>query len=393
MKEPYLALRKKLKFFSKANENYKKLRKHLNKQPVGYPATITGVELRLLKEIFTAEEAGAALNLDYKSESFETIWERAMDNDYDEDGFRLLLESMEKKGAIFVKYKNDKAYYALHPFAIGMFEMQIKRLTPGYFLDSHSYMLQQFAMEYLSAEMPQMRVIPINKSLVQNQNVATYDQIREVVNRTKDKICITECICKKGRDLIDDSCRVTDRREICMGFRDFSDTYIRNGWGRAITQSEALEILDKNEKDGLVLFSATMQEPQFVCSCCQCCCGIMEMIQMMPRPVDFAASNFFAKLETETCLGCKKCINRCQMDAINFDEKEKKATGINLKRCIGCGLCVSTCKSNSIELTKKETHFLPPLDQDGLYDVLMQNKKSMVGKFAKMTKAMVGLKV
>jgi electron transport complex protein RnfB len=36
---------------------YKDLQKHLNKQPVGYPATKSSVEIRLLKRFFNPEEA------------------------------------------------------------------------------------------------------------------------------------------------------------------------------------------------------------------------------------------------------------------------------------------------------------------------------------------------
>jgi len=300
---------------------------------------------------------------------------------------------MEKKGSIYVHFKNGNAHYALHPFVIGMFEMQLKHMNTNFFLETHRYMIERFAVEYLTTEVPQMRVVPINKSLPIKQNIATYDQIREIVDQTKDRICITDCICKVGRDMINDPCKVTDRREVCMGLRDFSDTYVRNGWGRAIAKEEAFEILDQNEKDGLVLIGATMQEPQFVCSCCNCCCGIMEMINFMPRPVDFTASNFYAELDETLCNGCQKCMKRCQMNAISFDEKTKKALPINLKRCIGCGLCVPYCKTGSIKLKPKANLFVPPKDHDALYETIMQHKRGTVRQIAKITKSALGMKV
>ncbi len=393
MKEPLLSTKKKIKFFADAKKSYKKLRKHLDKQPVGYPATLTGIELRLLMDIFTTMEAEATLALNYKFETFENIFTRASEKGFKKSEFRMLLESMEKKGCIFVKKKLGEKYYALHPFVVGMFEMQINHLTPSFFLDSHSYILQAFAMEYLSTEVSQMRVIPINKSLNTTQNIATYDSIREIVDRTKDKILITQCICKAGRDLINDPCKRTDRREVCMCFRDFSDTYSRHDWGRTISEEEALEILDQNEKDGLILMGSTMQEPQYVCSCCGCCCGIVEILNFMPRPADFSASNFYAQLDKESCNGCGKCVRRCQMDAIRFNDVEKKATEIVSKRCIGCGLCVSSCKTHSISLQKKKVELVPPKDHDALYELIMQNKKGTFGKLWKMSKAMMGVKV
>jgi hypothetical protein len=44
---------------------YRKLQKHLDKMPVGYPATASGVELRLSKFLFTPKQARIALELDY----------------------------------------------------------------------------------------------------------------------------------------------------------------------------------------------------------------------------------------------------------------------------------------------------------------------------------------
>jgi hypothetical protein len=40
------------------NDVYLKLAKHLDNLPAGFPATDSGVELRILKRLFTPQEAG-----------------------------------------------------------------------------------------------------------------------------------------------------------------------------------------------------------------------------------------------------------------------------------------------------------------------------------------------
>ena len=55
---------------------YHKLQKHLNCQPVGFPATKSGSEIRILKNIFSSQEAEIAAYLSYKFESIETIFNR-----------------------------------------------------------------------------------------------------------------------------------------------------------------------------------------------------------------------------------------------------------------------------------------------------------------------------
>jgi electron transport complex protein RnfB len=393
VKEPFSKVMGNIRLLSKTSRPYKELRRHLDRQPVGYPATFSGVELRILKELFTVEEAGAALNLGYKFEPSEVICARAGQKGYDQNRTARLLESMEKKGCIIGRHTDGETFYALHPFVLGFFEAAVNRLTPGFYTDVRRFYMEGFAMEYLTTEVPQMRVIPINKSVTPGQNVATYDRIREIIEQTKDRIAVSYCICKKGKDLIGNPCIVTDRREICLYLGDYADSSSRNGWARQVSKDEAIEILDRNEKDGLVLMSASLQEPHVICACCDCCCGALEVIKTMPRPVDFAASNYFARFNPETCTGCKACVKRCQMEAVLFDEKAKKAMGINDRRCIGCGLCVPTCKAGSISLVKKDDEFIPPRDLDEFNDYLMQNKKGMGGKLARMAKAIIGMKV
>ncbi len=46
--------------------DYRRLQKHLNSQPVGFPATPTGADIRLLKHLFTPDEARIALGLSHR---------------------------------------------------------------------------------------------------------------------------------------------------------------------------------------------------------------------------------------------------------------------------------------------------------------------------------------
>ena len=58
------------------NQVYAKLQKHLDNQAIGFPATRSGVEIKILKHIFTPEEAEIACCLSYKFEPLETIFSR-----------------------------------------------------------------------------------------------------------------------------------------------------------------------------------------------------------------------------------------------------------------------------------------------------------------------------
>ena len=55
---------------------FKRLALHLDKLPSGYPSTDSGVELRILKNLFTPEEAEIAMGLGMLPEPVAAIAER-----------------------------------------------------------------------------------------------------------------------------------------------------------------------------------------------------------------------------------------------------------------------------------------------------------------------------
>ena len=310
--------------------------------------------------------------------------------------FSELLDSMEKKGTIFVKIVDKKHYYALHPIAVGIFEMQVERMSPNFFLGIHKYFYPWFGLEFFTSKLPQLRTIPVEKSLPVDQlNIATYDQIRKLIEDADGRLGVARCICKVGKDLLDAPCKLTERRDLCLVLNENAESWLRNGWAKPLTKDEAFDLLAKNEKDGLVLSVSNAKIPYFVCSCCRCCCGVLEALNMMPRPVDFMESNYYAVLDSEKCTGCGLCVRRCQMAAITSKESDTGETPptIDLDRCIGCGLCVTTCKKGAIHMKKKYLPTIPPEDMDDLNEILMENKKGYSSKLVTMAKAVVGRKV
>ncbi|MDY6905325.1 MAG: 4Fe-4S binding protein [Thermodesulfobacteriota bacterium] len=390
MKQATITLRDHLVAMRKWDKPYKALRKHLNKQPVGYPATLTGVERRLLKAMFTVDEARLALYMDWQYKTADTIFEKA--------GHALqmsgedvcnMLSVMEKNGAIAAREVDGTWEYALHPLVIGMYEMQLPKFTPTLYLDARKYMVPVFCIEYLSSAIPQTRVVPVEKSVTPEHNTATYDEIRNIIENADSDICIAECICRKAKASLGEPCKVTDRKEACLGLGDFGAQFLRNGSARKITKKEVMEHLDLCEKEGLVIQPSNEMNPEYYCFCCGCCCGILEMMRTVPRPVDFCASNFYAVLDTSACNGCGRCVKRCQMGAITI--KDKKAV-LNTSRCIGCGLCVTTCKTGSLQLVKKETETVPPGNMEAKFAAILAGKKGTMGKLASTVKGAWGFK-
>ena len=107
------------------DDAFLKLREFLNQFPLGYPQSPSGVEIKILKRLFTIEEANIAIKLTHVPEEAIQIAKRTgMDVNYLEDK----LEIMAKKGLVFRMRRNAKTLFNAVPFMIGLYEYSIKKI-------------------------------------------------------------------------------------------------------------------------------------------------------------------------------------------------------------------------------------------------------------------------
>ena len=348
------------------------LQKQLDKQAVGFPATQSGVEIRILKHFFDPEEASLALHLNYQPQSAQDIHNSIKGTDISLTKVKSTLEEMARKGAIGTMERNHTEYYFTMPLLVGMVEWN-SRSTPQFRADLGEYMNSGFRKVYGSTRVSQMRTIPVGKSVKVEHHVTTYDDIREIINGTEGPILVARCMCREGAHRRGQPCHTTSRSETCMAFGDWARYFIKYSRGREVTREEALNIMRLNEEDGLVLQPTNYQNIDFVCACCGCCCGILNIQKMMPKPAITWAHNYYASVDTELCTTCGTCVDRCQVNAAKLDENNAYST-INLDRCIGCGNCVVSCPSEALKLVKKEKETVPPEDCTSLYKILAEKK-------------------
>jgi len=109
---------------------YIELQKHLDKQAVGFPATKTGVEIRILKELFTPEQAGVALHLSVEPKSVIQVYEEMKATDITVERVAQLLIEMIQNGAITAKEENGDYYFFTMPLLVGIAEIHGGRATP-----------------------------------------------------------------------------------------------------------------------------------------------------------------------------------------------------------------------------------------------------------------------
>ncbi len=372
---------------------YIDLQRHIDNQAIGFPATKKGSELKILKHIFSPKEAEVAACLTYKLEPIEIVFERAIHLVKSPETLTEILDGIERKGGIELEIKDGKKFYRNVPLVVGMYEFQLDRLTHKFIDDFDEYTSdKRFGIEFLSTKLPQMRTIPIAKSIQPQHHISTFDEVTMLLQQAEAPFSIFECICRKKKALKGDPCKVTKRKETCFAAGGLAQAVLRNGIGREITLDESLSIFNENQIEGLVLQPSNTQKAEFICSCCGCCCGMLGMHKGLPKPVDFWASNFYAVVETSACNGCGNCEKRCQVGAARVSkqqQKKKKKTSVDLNRCIGCGLCVPACPQKAMSLRKRANEVRPPPTRDDLYDIIMSHKKGSLGKVKIMGKLMI----
>ncbi|HUP03830.1 MAG TPA: 4Fe-4S binding protein [Bryobacteraceae bacterium] len=370
------------------DELYRALQSHLDRMPVPYPPTKSGVELRILKQLFTPAEAEIALCLSAIPETLGTIHRRTR-RLVSLPQLREALERMAEKGSIQKRPGKKGPVYGKSPLVLGMYEAQVDRLTPDLERDVRAYFDEALGRELHGPRTPQMRTVPVHKSIPVERAVATYNDIRKAIEEMPGPFAVIPCICRQGRALTGQPCKQTSEPRNCLMLGVAAEMMTAKGIARPVSKEEMLDFLEKADRDGLVLQPQNVVNPLFVCCCCGCCCGVLTTAKKQPKPAEFFQSDFLAAVDRETCQSCGMCATRCQMDAIAADDGPPRiAEGM----CIGCGLCVTTCPSGAMTLQKHERRPPPPKDTPTLYASMFQERFGPLGAAMAMAGHAVGRK-
>lgn len=369
---------------------YRRLQQHLDNMPVGFPATESGVELRVLKHLFSPEEAELACHLSALPEPLEKIHRRAKKTGLGLAETRVSLKRMARKGAILRTRVKGKPHYSKAMLAIGMFEFQANRLTKDFYTDVKEYMEGEFGKAFHTTKTSQMRTIPINEDVLPERQIGTYDRARDLVGASKGPFAVLNCICRQGMDLQGQPCRQTEIRETCLLMGTSARDWIRAGTGRKVSKEDMLAFLERANQVGMVLQPQNTRDPAFICCCCGCCCGVLGSAKKLPRPADYFDTNYYAGVDGDHCSECGTCSDRCAMDAISYLDD---VALVDPDRCIGCGLCVSTCPEGAIQLYPREETRVPPPNQNALYFKIMAERIGPAGIAKVAVKKALGLKI
>ncbi len=367
-----------------------RLRRHLDSQPIGFPAAPGGVHRRILARLFTDEEALIALFLDWEARRAEDVLERAREglespgrtfsaqerawlSAQDLGSLRGILSAMAAKGAILHRRAGDT--WELLPWIIGMFEFQVPRLDRSLYRDTVEYLKHGYGIEFVASGAPQTRVIPVGKAVkAPGSRVLPPAELDSLLQEAEGRIALVPCVCRTGADLEGRPCAWTDRREVCIALRDYADMAAGQGWGRRISLDEARDIAARNLEEGLVIEASNEQKPQFICACCPDCCGPLRMAKATRRAAVVIAASATLRVDEGSCVACGLCVGRCPLGALSLRSRGgRRILLVDGAMCLACGACVRACPRGALSLEARAAS--TPEDSEALKKAIREGSR------------------
>ena len=334
---------------------YKKLAQKLDQLPNRYPATDSGVEIKLLEKMFSLEEAELAAEMSGTKEPTSLIADRA--GVPVKDAKRILKGMVRKKLILFSKGEKELVY-GLMPFVVGFYEEFLPRLDK-----ESAELMEQYFQEtkgVITGEGRSVhRVVPVQEAIDFEMEIYPYEKASDLIENAK-SWGVRDCICRTQKSLIGDPCG--HPIENCLVFAPVEGAFDRSDVDRAISKEEALQILHEAEDAGLVHTTGAFQGPtHYICNCCTCSCGILRGVAEFNRPSAITKSDFQVVVDEDLCVICGDCLERCQFNALELGDT---ALMIDSGNCVGCGLCVPACPEDALVLIRRPEDEITPLPED-----------------------------
>ncbi|MHB9033333.1 MAG: 4Fe-4S dicluster domain-containing protein [Anaerolineae bacterium] len=218
---------------------------------------------------------------------------------------------------------------------------------------------QRWAEEYHGKVVPlesakRLVTVQENLSLPQPEQVIPFAAARSLILEQPTSIALLDCPCRLARE---HPCLPLD---VCLIVGEPFASFILEHHprhARAITQSEALTVLEEEAKRGHVhhaFFKHAMLDRFYaICNCCSCCCGAMAA-QRAGTPM-LISSGYISEVNPDKCKACGECARKCPFKVIDI----KTHAVIDREGCMGCGVCVQSCPNGALILMLAEEKPLP----------------------------------
>jgi ferredoxin len=316
----------------------------------------------ILKHLYTPEEAKLAVDMGHFGGKIDALTEKL---GLTKDQLLPLIQSMEEKGTMYREPGcEDPLYRPIGMEALGLVETVGWGDITSPFKKKLNELWSEFKPVYVGEGIAAVgkvlkawcHVEALPEDAVPEENL--FEQLK-ILNGDNPSIAVSNCPCRIMDQHGKEAEKVCDCDiECCFCFGDMARWAVENGWARALTMDECIDILKKVEETGLV---HTGIPNLIICNCCKHAC-INFVAQKLDKEHSYMKNHFFAASDPERCISCNACADRCPVDAIQYEPEAV----IDQGKCLGCGSCATGCTEGAIKMNRKSEEEIVTLDAENL---------------------------
>lgn len=252
----------------------------------------------------------------------------------DRDRLEELLEQMSLNGVLEYNWENPDhvKQYVLPMFVPGSAEFSNMNQN---MLNAHPEVgrfferMSRLPLEKITPMVPPggagigMHVIPVEKAIEMENESISLEHISYWLDKYDGKYAASPCSCRLSRKTYDEGC-ADDPEGWCVAVGDMADYVVETDkGGRYIDKEETLAIFKQAEENGFVHQITNIDGENKIFAICNCninVCYALRTSQLFNTP-NMSASAYRARVKTENCVACGRCVEYCPAGAVKLGQK------------------------------------------------------------------------
>ena len=167
-----------------------------------------------------------------------------------------------------------------------------------------------------------MHIIPVERAIETENRSIDLEHISYWLRKYEGKYAKSMCSCRASRAKLGEGCG-DDAESWCIAVGDMADYIVETQRGEYITYDEAIAIFKKAEDNGFVHQITNIDGEQKIFGICNCnvnVCNALRTSQLFNTP-NLSRSAYVAKVESENCVACGRCVENCPAGAVKLGQK------------------------------------------------------------------------
>jgi Pyruvate/2-oxoacid:ferredoxin oxidoreductase delta subunit len=239
----------------------------------------------------------------------------------------------------------------------GEHAMKFAQLSRQFFEDDQYYR----TWETSKKGVPRMRVLTVSEEISPETTILADEEIYSLLDRTE-AFAIIPCPCRQRTEQLGTR-QCKDKYPVlnCVLLGPFAQLVgiIEDPIIKMVSRDEVKKLVKIGSDLGLVhATDNSVDGLKILCSCCECCCGMLVGITKFDNLRAIAKANYIPEVSHEKCVGCGTCVERCKFDAMTIDSTLSKSV-LTESKCLGCGLCAVKCLNDAIQMVRLEREVIP----------------------------------